>query len=73
MRSPFLPPPPPGALEETPVHVAVRDYPELLPGLRAHLGSLAESGCAPVGEVVPPDAVGALAEAVAWRARPEGV
>lgn len=66
------PGPGPGAWQEIPVHVVVRDYPETLAVLRAAGVDVAATGGLPLREVVSDPAAlarleRALGAAVAWR------
>lgn len=68
VKSPFRPPPDRDALSDLPVHVAVRDYPEVLAILEEAGIDAAAQGARPLGALSgPADLVDRVAEGIEWR------
>jgi len=74
MRATFGPAPDRDALARAPLHVLVRDFPELLSLFRREGLDLTESGAEPLGSVTasPQDLLDRVEAAVGWRERDGG-
>lgn len=74
MRATFGAAPDRDALARTPLHVLVRDFPELLPLFRSEGLDLTESGAEPLGSVTasPADLLDRIEAALGWRERGRG-